>query len=193
MTAAVDAIDGTVDLAAELAAGLDACHAAVGVGLVGSARGLAVASSHRLPGRRVPGCAGVSWVRTPASADDVLAEFGSRLVHLHWELIRNQLDRVVARLGERTSEGTALLHRQLVQGAIADVAIALSDTAGLLDLPDPTQRLWPAHLGLVAAGRTLLTLFGGESFVAGGPGGAQYLAELLGNVYLHPGTGNSRD
>jgi hypothetical protein len=182
----------TVDSAAELAAGLDACHDTVGAGLVGSAGGLAVASSRRLSGRPVPGCPGFTWARTPTSDDDVLAEFGLRLVFLHWDVVRTQLDRVVARLGERTSEGTTLLHRQLVQGAIADVAIALSDTVGLLDLAGSRQRLWQAHLGLVAAGRITLTLFGGESFVADGPGSAQYLAELLGNVYLHPGTGNSR-
>ena len=181
-----------VDVTAEFAAELDACHDAVGVGLVGSAHGLAIASSRRLAGRPVPGCPGLTWASAPRSADGVLAEFGSRLVSLHWEVVRTQLDRVVARLGERTSEGSALLHRQLVQGAIADVAIALSDTGGLLDLPGNGQRRWQAHLGLVAAGRKLLTLFGGESFVADGPGSALYLAELLGNVYLHPGPGSSR-
>lgn len=181
-----------VDVTAEFAAGLDACHGAVGAGLVGSAHGLAVASSRRLSGRPVPGCPTLTWASAPRSADGALAEFGSRLVSLHWEVVRTQLDRVVERLGQRTSDGTALLHRQLVQGAIADVAIALSDTAGLLDLPGSGQRGWQAHLELVAAGRKLLTLFGGESFLADGPGSALYLAELLGNVYLHPGTGNSR-
>jgi hypothetical protein len=185
-------VTATVDLVAGFAAELDACHDAAGAGLVGSAHGLAVASSHRLPGRPVPGCPGLAWTSAPRSAEGVLAEFGSRLVSLHQDVVRTQLDHVVGRLAERTSEGTALLHRQLVQGAIADVAIALSDTAGLLDLPGSGPRCWRAHLGLVAAGRTLLTLFGGESFLADGPGGVLYLAELLGNVYLHPGPGSSR-
>ncbi|HEV3358540.1 MAG TPA: hypothetical protein VG247_17225 [Pseudonocardiaceae bacterium] len=69
-----------------------------------------------------------------------------------------------------------------MQGAVADVALALSDSAGLLDVPKTRHRLWRVCLGLVAAGRNLLTLFGGVSF----------LAELLGNVYPHPGRENSR-
>lgn len=85
----------------------------------------------------------------------------------------------------------ALLHRQLVQGAVADVALALSDSAGLLDVPKTRHRLWRVCLGLVAAGRNLLTLFGGVSFLADGPVSVLYLAELLGNVYPHPGRENS--
>jgi hypothetical protein len=69
---------------------------------------------------------------------------------------------------------------------------ALSDSAGLLDVPKTRHRLWRVCLGLVAAGRNLLKLFGGASFLADGPGGVLYLAELLGNAYLHPGRENSR-
>jgi hypothetical protein len=181
----------------DFADGVDACHAAVaGSGptgpVVGTGGGLAVASSRRLAGEPVRGCAALSWGAAPAADDEALAEFGALLVRLHWATLRARLDDVVGHLDARTSEGAALLHRQLVRGAIADVALALSVTEDLLDLPRSGQRLWVAHLGLVSAGRALLKLFGGASFLADGPGGVLYLAELLGNVYLLQETGNGR-
>lgn len=179
----------------DLAAGVDACHEAVAgpAPVVGSRGGLALASGRRLSGEPVPGCSALSWARVPAASPETQTEFGALLVRLHWDTVRAQLDHVVGHLGERTMEGTALLHRQLVQGAIADIALALSDTAGLLDLRVNRQRLWQAHLALVTAGRSLLKLFGGASFLADGPGSLLYLAELLGNVYLHPGTEHGHD
>jgi hypothetical protein len=176
---------------AEFAAGVDACHEAMAAGVVGARGGLAVASSRRLSGEPLPGCSALSWDTAEASEDRVLTEFGALFVRLHGEAVRTQLDGVVRHLADRTSDGTALLNRQLVQGAIADVALALSESLSLLDLPHTAERLWQAHLGLVSAGRTLLKLFGGASFLADGPGGVLYLAELLGNVYLHPEDGHA--
>jgi hypothetical protein len=174
-------------------AAVDACHGAVSGSVVGSPGELAIASADRLSGEPVRGCDALSWRAVPASNHDDLAEFGALLVRLHWETVGVQLDDVLRHLADRTSEGTPLLHRQLVQGAVADVALALSDTEGLLELPSTASRRWQAHLGLVSAGRTLLKLFGGSSFLAGGPGSVLYLAELLGNVYLHPGWEGGRD
>jgi hypothetical protein len=178
--------------AVAFADGVDACHEAASESVVGSSGKIAVASGRRLSGEPVRGCPASSWSCVEPSDDEVLAEFGALFVRLHWDTIRAELDHAVEHLTERTSEGTALLHRQLVQGAVADVALALSDSAGLLDLPKTRHRLWRVHLGLVAASRNLLKLFGGASFLADGPGSVLYLAELLGNVYLHPGRENSR-
>jgi hypothetical protein len=176
--------------AVDFAERVDACHVAA---VVGSSGGIAVASGRRLPGEAVRGCPALSWSCVEPSDEEVLTEFGALFVRLHWDTIRAELDHVVAHLTERTSDGTALLNRQLVQGAIADVALALSDSAEQLDLPKSRHRLWRVHLDLVSAGRNLLKLFGAASFLADGPGSVLYLAELLGNVYLHPGRELSRD
>jgi hypothetical protein len=76
-----------------------------------------------------------------------------------------------------------LLDRQLVQTALADVALEIQETA-TLPVTDPAAR-WRAHQALVAAGRLLLSLLGASSFLVSGPGGDLHLAEVTGNVYLH--------
>jgi hypothetical protein len=180
---------------AAFATGVDACHDAVAgpASTVGAASGIAVASRRRLPGDPLWGSDVLSWQAVRPSDERTLAEFAARLVRLQWDTVRVQLDDVLGHLTERTSKGAPLLEQQLVQGAIADVALALSEAASLLDLPFTAARLWQVHLRLVSAGRTLLKLFGAAGFLVDGPGGVLYLTELLGNVYLHPGTEDGRD
>ncbi|MBD0674417.1 hypothetical protein, partial [Streptomyces sp. CBMA156] len=113
--------------------------------------------------------------------------FADGLLRLHRELLRELLDAVVVRLGHRTSEGANLLNRQLVRSAVADVALALTEAADLLAIPDRTAaRRHRIHHGLVDAGRVAIKLYGASGFVADGPGRLLYLAELLGNTYLLP-------
>jgi hypothetical protein len=180
---------------AEYATGVDACHDAVAgpAGTVGAPSGIAVASRRRLPGEPLPGGDVLSWHAVPASDERTLAEFAARLVRLQWHTVRAHLDAALGHLTERTSKGAPLLEHELVRGAIADVALALSEAESLLDLPPTAARRWRVHLRLVSAGRTLLKLFGAAGFLADGPGGVLYLAELTGNVYLHPGTEDGRD
>jgi hypothetical protein len=180
---------------AEFAMGVDACHDAVAgpVSTVGAPCGIAVASWQRLPGEPLRGVDALSWHAAPASDERTLAEFAPRLVRLQWNTVRAELDDVLDHLTQRTSKGVPLLEHELVRGAIADVALALSEAASLLDLPPAGARLWRVHLRLVSAGRTLLKLFGASGFLTDGPGGVLYLTELMGNVYLHPETEDGRD
>lgn len=182
---------------AVFAAALDDCHEqAVPGGVVPSRGGWTVASAMRLGGTAVPGSAGVLTARrdTGQAAPEAYDVFCSALLHLHRRTLRDALDSAVARLDARESEGTPLLGRQLVRGAVADVALALSLTGDLLALPAPTpERRHRVHRELVGAGRTALKLHGAHGFTAEGPGVPLHLTELLGNTYLHPGgrkTGN---
>jgi hypothetical protein len=180
---------------AEFATGVDACHDAVAgpAGTVGAPAGIAVASRRRLPGEPLRAGDVLCWHAMPASDERTLAEFAARLVRLQWHTVGAELDDVLGHLTERTSKGAPLLEHELVRGAIADVALALSEAASLLELPPTAARLWRLHLRLVSAGRTLLKLFGASGFLTDGPGGVLYLAELMGNVYLHPETEDGRD
>ncbi|MFJ7152246.1 hypothetical protein ACIQVT_29305 [Streptomyces sp. NPDC100445] len=175
----------------DFAAALDACHdrAALG-GLVVSRGGWAVASPARVPaGAGVPGASGaLAAERGGTPSDDRRQEaFADELIGLHRRTLRGVLDGAVARLDGRVSEGSNLLNRQLVRGAVADVALALSEADDLRALPGSTPwRRWRIHRHLVDAGRTVLKLYGAGGFVAGGPGTVLYLAEVLGNTYLRP-------
>ncbi|MFF9086026.1 hypothetical protein ACF1BE_06375 [Streptomyces sp. NPDC014991] len=175
----------------DFAAALDACHDKVtSGGLVVSHGGWVVASPARVTaGAQVPGSSGALMAQrggTPA-ADRRQEAFAQELIGLHRQTLREVLDGAVTRLDERVSEGVSLLNRQLVQGAVADVALALSEADDLRELPMSTPwRRWRIHRDLVNAGRTALKLYGAGGFVAGGPGTVLYLTEILGNIYLRP-------
>ncbi|MFF1283301.1 hypothetical protein [Streptomyces sp. NPDC058299] len=175
----------------DFAAALDACHDRVAPGgLVVSRGGWAVASPARVTaGAHVPGSSGALMAEhggTPA-ADRRQEAFAEELIGLHRQTLREVLDGAVARLDRRVSEGANLLNRQLVQGAVADVALALSESDDLRELPMSTPwRRWRIHRDLVNAGRTALKLYGAAGFAAGGPGTVLYLTEVLGNTYLRP-------
>lgn len=116
-------------------------------------------------------------------------QFAIGLLAMHRELLRKTLRHALCHLDGRTSGGTTLLSRQLVQGQLADVAMALSVEEAMPPArreADPPAR-WRSHQRMVAAGRELVRLLGASGFLADGPAGDLYLAEVAGNVYLHPG------
>ncbi|MEV4313253.1 hypothetical protein [Actinocrispum sp. NPDC049592] len=116
------------------------------------------------------------------STPDAREEFATGLLGLHRSLLRQGIAHAMRHLANRSSTGAPLLDRQLVQAALADVALEIRETAAL-PVADPAAR-WRAHQALVAAGRLLLSLLGASSFLVSGPGGDLHLAEVTGNVYL---------
>ncbi|MDG4787865.1 acyl-CoA dehydrogenase family protein [Micromonospora sp. WMMD1102] len=120
---------------------------------------------------------------------EVADRFATGLLDLHRAVLRRAFDQAVRHLGERSSEGASLLARQLVQAQLADIAMALRED----EVMPPERRCgdaaarWRTHQRLVRLGRTVLHLFGAAGFLLDGPAGELYLAEVTGNLYLHPG------
>lgn len=114
--------------------------------------------------------------------------FARGLLALHQELLETVLGQVMRHLEGRTSGGTTLASRDLIRGQLAEIALRLSETAEVIARPreDSPQAGWRLHLRQVAAGRSLLLLLGASGFLASGPGRDLHLAEVTGNVYLHP-------
>jgi hypothetical protein len=176
---------------------LDALHRRCAPGrLVASASGYVLASAVTLP--HAPpgplhrfGLACVDADAESAFAEGPIADrFAVGLLDLQHDLLRHTLEHTVAHLGGRTSAGETLLTKQLVGGQLADVGLRLSEDAAL----PPARRhgdrpaTWRTHQRLVAVGRDLLRLLGASGFLADGPAGDLHAAEVVGNVYLHPGT-----
>lgn len=116
-------------------------------------------------------------------------QFATGLLTLHRDLLRRVLKAAMCHLDGRTSAGTSLLSRQFVQGQLADAAMALSAEEAMPPThreADPLAR-WRSHQRMVAVGRGLIRLFGASGFLADGPAADLHLAEVAGNVYLHPG------
>ena len=120
-------------------------------------------------------------------ADD---QFADELLDLHENLLHATLDHALEHLGGRTSDGTTLLARQAVQVQLADIAMRLREHRAMPPERRSADRpaRWRTHQRLVAIGRDLLRLFAASGFLLDGPGGDLHLAEVTGNVYLHPGT-----
>ncbi|ANZ40455.1 hypothetical protein BBK82_35015 [Lentzea guizhouensis] len=164
------------------AADLDRLH---GDALVTARSGVALASSRRISSPEHPlHRFGLGVGRGTPSDGEELDRFAGGLLGLHRDLLRQGIDHAMTHLGGRTSQGSSLLDRQLVQTALADVAVEVRENA-VLPTGDAHAR-WRAHQGLVDAGRLLLSLLGASSFLVSGPGGDLHLAEVTGNVYLHP-------
>jgi hypothetical protein len=116
--------------------------------------------------------------------------FADGLLDLHHDLLRGALRHALRHLGERTSGGTTLLNKQLVQGQLADIAQCLSEDEAM-----PVHRRqgdrparWRTHERLADAAHGLLMLLGASGFLACAPATDLHLAVVTGNVYLHPGT-----
>jgi hypothetical protein len=121
--------------------------------------------------------------------------FAVGLLDLHRDLLVQVLHHAMLHLGARTSGGTTLLSKQLVQGELADIAMRISEDDAMPDERrhlDPHAR-WRTHQRLIHCGRRLMRLLGASGFMADGPGGALHLAEVTGNVYLHPETEDTDD
>jgi hypothetical protein len=116
-------------------------------------------------------------------------QFACGLLALHRDLLRRALQHTLYHLEGRTSGGTTLLSRQLVQGQLADIAMALSAENAMPQDRREGDLLarWRSHQRMVAAGRELVRLLGASGFLIDGPAADLYLAEVAGNVYLHPG------
>ena len=174
---------------------LDAAHVrAVHSRLVASPTGHLMASPARLPDAPDGPLHRLGLAVAEAGPDSAFGEgraadrFAAELLGIHRELLRRVLAQAIAHLHARTSGGSTLLAMQLVEAQLAEIAMALN-----ADEAVPTQRRyadrqsrWRAHQRLVAAGRQLVRMFGASGFLADGPGADLYLAEVTGNVYLHP-------
>jgi hypothetical protein len=124
----------------------------------------------------------------PASGPGAADRFAAGLLALHRELLRRTLRHAMSHLEGRTSDGTSLLSRQLIQGQLADVAMALSAEETMpAARGDADAARWRSHQRMVAAGRELVRLLGASGFLTDSPAADLYLAEVAGNVYLHPG------
>lgn len=123
-------------------------------------------------------------------AGPVADRFAVGLLDLHEDLLRRTVRQAIRHLDGRTSGGATLLSKQLVHGELADIAMALSTEHAMPAYRRATDRQsrWRAHRRLVHTGRMLVRLFGGSGFLADGPAVDLYLAEVTGNVYLHPET-----
>ena len=178
---------------------LDALHQRCAPGrLVASASGYVLASAVTLPHAPAGPLVRFGLGCVDANPESAFAEgpiadrFAAGLLDLHHDLLRRTVAQAVAHLEQRTSGGATLLSKQLVGGQLADIALRLSE-----DAATPAERRhgdraarWRAHRRLVSTGRDLLRLFGAGGFLADGPAGDLYAAEVAGNVYLHPGTEN---
>ncbi|MEE6261667.1 acyl-CoA dehydrogenase family protein [Plantactinospora sonchi] len=127
-------------------------------------------------------------VAVPAA---VAEAFARGLLDLHRLLLHEVLRHTLGHLGARTSDGATLLARQLVQAQLAEVAIRLAEVEATPETrrDEDAAGRWRTHRRLVGIGRDLLRLLGASGFLVDGPAGDLHLAEVVGNVYLHPGRG----
>jgi hypothetical protein len=154
-------------------------------GLVGSRGGRALASPARLAAP--PERSGLAD-RTAAPAEGETAErFADGLLALHAAVLADALDHAVEHLRERSSEGASLLNRPQLQADLADAALALHEYRVGYLAGSGTRVRWTCHQRLTDAGRTVLRLLGASAMLTDGPAPDLHLAEVAGNVYLHPG------
>lgn len=174
---------------------LDAAHVrAVHSRLVASPTGHVMASSARLPDAPDGPLRRLGLAVAEAGPDSAFGEgraadrFATELLGIHRELLRRVLAQAIEHLQGRTSAGSTLLAMQLVEGQLAEIAMALNaEEAVPADRRyADRQSRWRAHLRMVAIGRRLVRMFGASGFLADGPGADLYLAEVTGNAYLHP-------
>jgi hypothetical protein len=164
---------------------LDALHERVTAGsFVASPAGHVLASGAALPAEPPFARLGLA-VQHAAAPGPVPDEFAEGLLELHRGLIASAVGEVMRYLGARTSGGEPLLAKQLVRAELAEVALSLSED-GARTGTDPASR-WYRHQTLVRTGRRLVKLLGAAGFLAESPAADLYLAEVTGNVYLHPG------
>ncbi|TDD94822.1 acyl-CoA dehydrogenase family protein [Actinomadura rubrisoli] len=90
------------------------------------------------------------------------------------------LDRATAYLGERLSDGSQLIRRQLVQGSVADAATELelcaADRSGSADV----------HRRLSEVEWSIACLFGGGGYLLDGPARPLHLARLVADTWAAP-------
>jgi hypothetical protein len=154
-------------------------------GLVAARSGYALASTGRLgaPPERL-GLGRRRAVPTEGATADMFAD---GLLALHAAVLADALHHAVAHLEGRSSEGASLLNRPQLQSDLADAALAVHEyRVGYASGSDAHVR-WACHQRLTEAGRTVLRLLGGSAMLTDGPAPDLHLAEIAGNMYLHPG------
>ena len=180
---------------------LDALHERSAPGsLVASPRGHVLASPVALPAAPPGplhrfGLAVVAHHPGTVSAGPPAECFAVGLLDLHHGLLRDTLRQAIEHLGARSSGGTTLLNKQLVQGQLADAARDLAEHEAMpveRRQGDPAAR-WRTHARLLGTGHHLLMLFGASGFLACAPAADLHLAAVTGNVYLHPGAEGGTD
>ncbi|MDG4773648.1 hypothetical protein [Solwaraspora sp. WMMD792] len=181
---------------------LDALHRRAAAGrLVASPTGHVLASTVALPDAPPGPLTRFGLAVAEATPESAFGEgpaadrFASALLPAHRELLDTTLGHALRHLEGRTSGDTTLLAKQLVVGQLADIALRLAEDAFVPEVRRHADRYarWRCHLRLVDIGRDLLRLLGASGFLADGPAGDLHLAEVVGNVYLHPDTENADD
>ncbi|BCJ61922.1 hypothetical protein [Micromonospora endophytica] len=176
---------------------LDALHSRAAPGrLVASPTGHVLASTVTLPDAPPGPLTRFGLAVAEATPESAFGEgpaadrFAAALLTAHRELLDATIAHALRHLEGRTSGDTTLLAKQLVAGQLADVALRLAEDAAVPEAHRHADRdaRWRCHLRLVDIGRDLLRLLGASGFLADGPAGDLHLAEVLGNVYLHPDT-----
>ncbi|MFG2903921.1 hypothetical protein ACGF13_02460 [Kitasatospora sp. NPDC048286] len=177
-------------------------------GIVEAVRGLNTALSPHAPPRGPGGHALVPADAVPlpggqdgpglgAAAAEPAAAAGARasvewqagLVWVRLGTSEGLRDAVVARLAKRTTDGTPLLMKQLVQGALADVLMEQLEAECVLsesDVPPDAAAMGRLHDRITLADRALLRLLGAHGFTVPGPGWDAHLSELLADVHREP-------
>jgi hypothetical protein len=193
-TSAVNVRAGTYE---PFPARLDDVHRQAAHGrLVASPTGHVVASTAALPDAPPGPLHRLGLAVVDAGPDSVFGagrgadRFAVGLIEAHRALLRDGVAEAIRHLGGRSSAGSTLLAKQMVEGQLADVAMALreDEAVPVSQWSADRQSRWRAHRRLVAAGRQLMRLFGASGYLAGSVAVDLYLAEVTGNVYLHPQT-----
>nr|MDT0658199.1 hypothetical protein [Micromonospora sp. DSM 115978] len=181
---------------------LDALHGRAAPGrFVASPTGHVLASTVALPHAQSGPLTRFGLAVADATPESAYGEgpaadrFADGLLHVHRELLAATLTHTLRHLESRTSGGTTLLAKQLVAGQLADIAMRLAEDEAVPAARRHHTRAarWRCHLRLVGIGRDLLRLLGASGFVAVGPARDLHLAEVTGNVYLHPDTETAHD
>ncbi|WP_199566927.1 hypothetical protein [Streptomyces triticagri] len=90
-------------------------------------------------------------------------------------------------LAERESEGSSLLMKQMVKGALAEVLIEQLEIAAVLESGPSAPVVERLQEQITGADRGLLRLLGAYGFTGDGPGRDAYASELLADVYRGAG------
>jgi len=119
----------------------------------------------------------------PAAADRIIAA-SLALLAVRLGLLSRVLDLAVTHLSERQAEGSPLIGKQLLQGAVADVVTVIEAGRHCLDLlgaaaTPPRSALDLMHQRVGTAGWQLITMFGASGYLREHPVRCLYVADLI--------------
>lgn len=133
------------------------------------------------------GLALVRFPSIPAGAERARGLTGTRaaaLAAVRIGVLDRLLDLAVERLSGRRFGGLPLIDRQLVAGAVADVAVEIELAEAGAD-PDAAAEVgWDGHERLTEAGWTVARFFGAEGFTTGHPARALHLSALVADLWV---------